>query len=68
MNTAWSLPDRPLSVKEISDEANHFTYNNVIPLKHWLRAADTLFREVRDLLLTIPLRPVHFSTLGSSAD
>lgn len=49
MNTAWSLPDRPLSVKEISDEANTFTYNNVIPLKHWLRAADTLLREVRTL-------------------
>lgn len=52
MNTAWSLPDRPLSVKEISDEANTFTYNNVIPLKHWLRAADTLLREVSAPLVT----------------
>lgn len=45
MDTAWSLPDRPLSVKEISAEANKFHYNDSISLKHWLRAADTLIRQ-----------------------
>lgn len=45
MDTAWSLPDRPLSVKEISAEANKFNYNDSISLKHWLRAADTLLRQ-----------------------
>ncbi|KAJ4387280.1 hypothetical protein N0V93_007869 [Gnomoniopsis smithogilvyi] len=45
MDTAWSLPDRPMSVKEISDEANKFIYNVNIPLKHWLRAADSLLKQ-----------------------
>lgn len=48
MDTAWSLPDRPLSVKEISAEANKFHYNDSISLKHWLRAADTLIRQAGD--------------------
>lgn len=61
MNTAWSLPDRPLSIKEISDEANNFAYKDDIPLKHWLRAAYTLLRQVRATplppRLTSPSRP-----------
>lgn len=35
-----------MSVKEISDEANKFVYNINIPLKHWLRAADSLLKQV----------------------
>lgn len=54
MNTAWSLPDRPMSVKEISDEANKFIYNINIPLKHWLRAADSLLKQVSQLAVCFP--------------
>ncbi|KAK7739661.1 hypothetical protein SLS53_005628 [Cytospora paraplurivora] len=45
MNTAWALPDRPMSITEISKEADKFEFNTLIPLKSWLRAADTLLRQ-----------------------
>lgn len=63
MDTAWSLPDRPLSVKEISAEANKFQYNDSISLKHWLRAADTLIRQASDLP-SVRLAPYANITLG----
>lgn len=46
MNTTWTLPDRPLSVKEIDVEARKFEFNGLVALKQWLRAADTLLRQV----------------------
>lgn len=49
MNTTWTLPDRPLSVKEIDVEARKFEFNSLVGLKQWLRAADTLLRQVRML-------------------
>ncbi|PSR81366.1 hypothetical protein BD289DRAFT_372797 [Coniella lustricola] len=45
MATSWSLPDRPMSVEEITKEANNFNYTNNISFKHWLRAADSLNRQ-----------------------
>lgn len=47
MNTTWTLPDRPLSVKEIDLEARKFEFNSLVPLKQWLRAGDTLLRQVK---------------------
>jgi hypothetical protein len=44
-NTA--LPGRPMSIEEISEKANEFFWNPTIPLKYWLRAAETLSQEVR---------------------
>jgi hypothetical protein len=46
MNTTWTLPERPLSVKEIDVEARKFEFNSLVALKQWLRAADTLLRQV----------------------
>jgi hypothetical protein len=39
-------PVRPQSVKELVAQAENFTFNNNIPLKHWTRAAETLYQEV----------------------
>jgi STAM-binding protein len=36
----------PMSVKEISQKATDFQFNPFIPLKYWLRTADSLLREV----------------------
>ncbi|KAF3763359.1 hypothetical protein M406DRAFT_49060 [Cryphonectria parasitica EP155] len=68
MNTTWSLPDRPLSIEEITSEANNFKYSNNVPFKHWLRAADSLHRQgkayVRDgNLAQAYLLLYRFSTL-----
>jgi len=35
-----------MSVKEISAKAVEYEFNQNIPLKYWLRTADTLLREV----------------------
>ena len=40
-----TLPNRPLSIKEISDRAQAFELNTNIPLKAWLRTAHTLNNE-----------------------
>lgn len=42
-----------LSVREIADKATSFDYNNLIPLRYWLRTADTLLKEVGKLILSI---------------
>ncbi|ROV88194.1 hypothetical protein VSDG_09265 [Cytospora chrysosperma] len=42
MDTSWTLPDRPMSITEISKEADKFQFNASIALKAWLRACDTL--------------------------
>lgn len=47
--------DRPLSVKEISDQALDFTFNPLLPIKSWLRTAQMLYREVRGC----PVAPGH---------
>ena len=36
----------PMSIKEIADKAVDFDYNPLIPLRYWLRTADTLLKEV----------------------
>jgi hypothetical protein len=38
---------KPMNVKEIVTKAQAFEFNPQIPLKYWLRTADTLLREVR---------------------
>ncbi len=43
------LRARPLSVEELAEKAGAFEYNAVIPLRYWLRTADTLQKEVRHL-------------------
>jgi len=37
----------PMSVEEIVKQANNFEYNVHIPLRYWLRSADTIQKEVR---------------------
>ena len=37
---------RPLSVQQIVEKAQSFDYNPLIPLKYWLRTANTLLKEV----------------------
>ena len=37
---------KPMNVKEIVTKAQAFEFNPQIPLKYWLRTADTLLREV----------------------
>lgn len=39
-------PSRPQSVAELVAQGENFSFNTNIPLKHWTRAAETLFREV----------------------
>ncbi|RYO74216.1 hypothetical protein DL762_010541 [Monosporascus cannonballus] len=45
MDSTPGLPNRPLTVKEISDRAQAFELNTNIPLKAWLRTAHTLNNE-----------------------
>lgn len=39
-------PARPQSVKELVAQAENFSFNVNIPVKHWTRAAETLYQEV----------------------
>ncbi|KAB5518156.1 Mov34/MPN/PAD-1 family protein [Coniochaeta sp. 2T2.1] len=43
-------PSRPLSVRELDEEARNFKWNPNIPFKYWVRTADTLFLEARSYL------------------
>ncbi|RPB08607.1 hypothetical protein P167DRAFT_548835 [Morchella conica CCBAS932] len=48
MDTSTHYIDSPpLSVQEIARKAEDFDYNPLVPLRHWLRTADTLLKEVR---------------------
>jgi len=38
-------PSRPQSVSELVAQAESFSFNNNIPLRHWTRAAETLYQE-----------------------
>ena len=35
-----------MNVEKIVEEAQNFEFNPLIPLKHWLRSANTLLKEV----------------------
>ncbi|KAB2578766.1 Mov34/MPN/PAD-1 [Lasiodiplodia theobromae] len=37
----------PLSVEEIVHQAGNFDYNQMVPLRYWLRSADTIQKEAR---------------------
>ncbi|GME21891.1 endosome-associated ubiquitin isopeptidase [Neofusicoccum parvum] len=37
----------PLSVEEIVQQAGNFDYNQMVPLRYWLRSADTIQKEAR---------------------
>lgn len=39
-------PTRPQTVKELVAQAENFKFNTNIPVKHWTRAAETLYQEV----------------------
>ncbi|KAH0609434.1 uncharacterized protein H6S33_012920 [Morchella sextelata] len=46
MDTSTHYIDSPpLSVQEIVRKAEDFDYNPLVPLRHWLRTADTLLKE-----------------------
>lgn len=36
----------PMSVQDIAAKAVDFEYNPMIPLRYWLRTADTMLKEV----------------------
>lgn len=51
-------PGRPQSIKELVVQAENFAFNVNIAMKHWIRAADTLYQEVcADMLLSPHLDP-----------
>ncbi|KAI9707639.1 MAG: hypothetical protein M1836_000600 [Candelina mexicana] len=41
------VASRPMNVEQIVKKAQDFDYNPLIPLKYWLRTADTLLKEAR---------------------
>ncbi|KAI0007313.1 hypothetical protein F4779DRAFT_592707 [Xylariaceae sp. FL0662B] len=45
MDSFTTAPGHPLSAKEISEQAQSFEWNENIPLKAWIRTAQTLFQE-----------------------
>ena len=51
-----SRPSRPQTVAELAAQSENFTFNVNIPLKHWTRAAETLYQEVSWLCPTLILR------------
>lgn len=52
-------PSRPLSVKEIDEQANDYQWNPTIPFKYWVRAAETICQEVRLRSADIVMSPVR---------
>lgn len=44
---------RPQSIKELVTQAESFAFNVNIAMKHWIRAADTLYQEVRAEMLLL---------------
>ena len=57
-------PGKPLSVLEITKRAEDFEYNPHVPLRYWLRTADTLLKEASDLtmsshVLSCPVMSCH---------
>lgn len=40
-------PGQPPTVKDLVAQAENFVFNANIPLKHWIRAAETLYQEVK---------------------
>ena len=40
-------PGQPPTVKELVAQAEDFVFNTNIELKYWIRAAETLYQEVR---------------------
>ncbi len=40
------VASKPMNVEQIVKKAQDFDYNPLIPLKYWLRTADTLLKEV----------------------
>lgn len=58
------LPSRPLSVKELKLKAEEYEWNDKIPFKYWVRAADHIYREVLSLTLcSCPLNACRRSKL-----
>ncbi len=45
--TRRNSADKPMSIAEITRRAEDFEYNPFVPLRYWLRTADTLLKEVR---------------------
>lgn len=39
--------EKPLSIAELTRRAEDFEYTPFVPLRYWLRTADTLLKEVR---------------------
>lgn len=52
-------PARPQSVKELVAQAENFAFNVNIAMKHWIRAADTLYQEVRADAMQPPSLHAH---------
>jgi hypothetical protein len=43
-------PSRPQTIKELVAQAESFNFLTNIPFKHWIRAAETLYQEVCQVL------------------
>lgn len=52
-------PARPQSVKELVAQAENFAFNVNIAMKHWIRAADTLYQEVNAGSMRRLILPLH---------
>lgn len=39
-------PTKPPTVAQLAAQGENFAFNANIPLKHWMRAAETLYQEV----------------------
>ena len=46
VGSGQDVRDRPRSVEEITDEAQKYGYDKLVPLKYWLRSANNMLREV----------------------
>lgn len=46
MTSQHIQPAKPLSIEQVVARAQTFDYNPNIPLRHWLRSAGTLLKEV----------------------
>ena len=45
-DSATSASSKPLNVEQIVQQAQNYDYNPQIPLRYWLRSANTLLKEV----------------------
>ena len=55
-NDLKAISSKPMSVEQIVQSAQSYDYNPLIPLRYWLRTANTLLKEVLTVFKSLEAR------------